>query len=203
MAPSTPLSLRTRRPELSRHSHPLCSRHRCQRVMAGMMRRIQLARWSLFPGVATPTLGTQSATLPLPRLAPQQPHHRFPPACDSGDSMDMCIWGAAFFVAWTWQPGIPWKEGGYVMRILSYGHCDAGIYLHIRTRFCFSCLDFGCGQPDTARLRTRFTFPSCLSHYLLCCVHTCMHARSTDARNLSIPYQRFDVYSPKNTPVLG
>jgi len=116
-ASSTPLSLRTLRPELSLPYHPLSSRQRCRRMMAGMMRRIQLARWSLFPGVATPTFGTQSASLLLPHLAPhevylsqssQQPHHRFlhEPG-DSGDSMGMCIWGVAFFVACAWQPGMP------------------------------------------------------------------------------------------------
>jgi hypothetical protein len=43
-APSMPLSLRTRQPEPSRRSHPLSSRHRSLRKMAGSMHRIQLAR---------------------------------------------------------------------------------------------------------------------------------------------------------------
>jgi hypothetical protein len=43
-APSMPLSLRTRQPEPSRRSHPLSSRHRSLRKMAGSMHRIQLAQ---------------------------------------------------------------------------------------------------------------------------------------------------------------
>lgn len=64
-----------------------------------------------------------------------------------------------------------------------YGRCDAGIHLHIRTRYWFSCLDCEHGQHDTARLRTRFTFPAYLSHYLLSCfiIHTRMYAWTADA----------------------
>jgi len=68
-------------------------------------------------------------------------------------------------------------------------------YPHIRTRYWFSCLDCESGQLDAARLRTRSTFPACLSHYLLCCfiVHACMYAWTVDGRNRCIPYQRSGV----------
>lgn len=61
-------------------------------------------------------------------------------------------------------------------------------------------LDCGRGQLDAARLRTRFTFPACLSHFLLYCfiIHTRMYDWTTDTRNRCIPYRRSDIY-PKAT----
>ncbi|KAH9006244.1 hypothetical protein EDB86DRAFT_2872665 [Lactarius hatsudake] len=60
----------------------------------------------------------------------------------------------------------------------TYGRYDAGMHLHIRTRYWFSldCEDsstqLGCEHVSR--------FRRCLSHYLLCCfIHVCMHGLLT------------------------
>jgi hypothetical protein len=167
--------------------------------MAGMMPRIQLARWSLFPGVATPTLGTHSAALPLPRLVlyqihlsrrlsrrrlSQQPHHRFPPKPgESGDSMGMCIWGPRSSLLVLGNTACRrGREVMYVMRIYWYGHCDAGMYLQIRTRYWFlawiadvdSLTQLGCKYVSRFRRACHITLFVASSS-----VHVCLHGLFT------------------------